>query len=279
MLAVRYVVAGGLILAWSVWRGHERATLRQVFYAMVVGIATLSVGTGTVAWAEKEITSGVAALLVTTVPLWMVFLDWRWFGGRRPRPQVMLGLALGLAGVAILAAPDLDGGMRGWAMLAVVVGSAFWSVGSMHSKRMDLPRSLARSSAWQMLGGGAGMLAAGLVAGEYSGLDRHAITMPSVAALLYLILFGSVVAFSAYIWLLAHVPAQQIASYAFVNPVVAVVLGWLLAGEELNVQIGVAMAVLVTSVALIVHYGRSPRTPAAMAVESTPMPAAAIASR
>lgn len=278
MLAVRFLAAGILMLLWKWYRTGKRASWVERSRAMLVGAATLGIGTGAVAWAEQEIASGVAALLVTTVPLWMVFLDWRWFGSGRPRPQVMAGLVLGVAGVALLAAPDLDGSTRGWAMIAVVVGSASWSVGSMQSKRMRLPSDLGVSAAWQMIGGGLSLLLAGWISGEAGVLHMDAVSTGSWLALAYLTIFGSIVAFSAYVWLLAHVPPRQIASYAFVNPVVAVLLGWMLAGEHLDTRIWLAMMVLVSAVALIVFYGRAPRTPAAHAVECTPMPAAAVSS-
>lgn len=278
MLCARFLAAGGIMLAWYVFRVDSRPVARQVVNAMLIGAVTLGMGTGAVAWAEQEISSGVAALLVTTVPLWMVFLDWRWFGAGRPRPQVLAGLLLGIVGVGLLAAPDLNGSSKGWAMLAVVVGAASWSFGSMHSKRMFLPRNLGVSAAWQMVGGGVFLLMAGIATGEIGRLEMDAVTQTSVLALAFLVVFGSIVGFSAYVWLLAHALPRQIASYAFVNPVVAVLLGWWLAGEALDARIGVAMAVLVTAVALIVFYGRTPKTPSRHAVECTPMPAAAVSS-
>lgn len=278
MLAARFLVAGGVMLAWSSFRNRQPMALGQVVNAMIIGAATLGIGTGTVAWAEQEIPSGIAALLVTTVPLWLVFLDWRWFGSGRPRPQVLLGLVLGILGVGLLAAPDLNGSSRGWAMLAVIIGSASWSIGSMQSKRMDLPKNLAVSAAWQMTGGGILLTVAGFVTGEVGGLDVRTMTAHSLLALAYLVIFGSIIGFTAYVWLLAHAQPRQIASYAFVNPVVAVLLGWLLAGEVLNSRIGIAMLVLVSAVALIVFYGRTPRSPAKHAIECTPMPAAAVSA-
>lgn len=278
MLAVRFLVAGGVMLAWTLMRKRQPITRRQIVNAMIIGAATLGIGTGAVAWAQQEISSGIAALLVTTVPLWMVFLDWRWFGSGRPRAQVLFGLILGIVGVGLLAAPDLNGSSKGWAMLGVVVGSASWSVGSMQSKRMDLPKNLGVSAAWQMMGGGILLLIAGFLTGEVGGLDVQAMTTSSLLGLAYLVVFGSIVGFTAYVWLLANAQPRQIASYAFVNPVVAVLLGWLLAGEVLNTRIGIAMLVLVSAVALIVYYGRTPRSPAKHAIECTPMPAAAVSA-
>lgn len=257
MAAGRFLVAGGLMWLWAKRRGAGRPTRRQVAAAAVVGLLLLMGGNGGVVWAELRIDSGLAALLVAMVPLWVVTLEWLRPGGRRPRLPLVLGVAGGLAGIVLLVGPaELAGAERVdlWGAGAVVVASLLWSIGSLYAARADLPASPRQATAIEMLVGGAGLVLVGVVTGEPGRLDLAAVSPLSWAALAYLVVFGSLLAFSAYVWLLRVAPPSKVATYAYVNPVVALVLGWALAGEELTARTLIAAAVILASVGLIVTY-------------------------
>jgi drug/metabolite transporter (DMT)-like permease len=258
MASVRFLVAGGVLYGWRRAKGFPRPTWPQWRAATVVGGLMLLGGNGGVVWAEQWIESGTAALIVASVPLWMVLLDWLRPAGRAPRPLVWVGIAVGLFGVGLLfGAPDNeDMYTAGWVVL--ILASISWAVGSMYSRTAQLPAPLL-ATGMQMLAGGALLLVAGLVTGELGGLDPAAFSTRSVLALAYLIVFGALVGYSAYVWLLRVTTPAVASTYAYVNPVVAVFLGWSLAGEALTARIVVASAVIVGAVALITRSGRPPR--------------------
>jgi drug/metabolite transporter (DMT)-like permease len=265
MAGSRFVVAGLLLYAYARSRGLPRPTLIQWRSAAIVGGLLLVGGNGGVVWAQQYVASGVAALLIATVPVWMVVLDWLRPAGVRPRPAVILGLVLGLAGIAVLIGPaELAGTGRihvtGAAVL--VIASLFWAAGSIYSRHLPLPRPML-AIAMEMLAGGVILLALSSLIGEPGQLQLGDVSLRSLAALLYLILFGSLVGFSAYIWLLGVVSAASVSTYAFVNPVVAVFLGWALAGEPLTLRVLLAAAVIISAV-VVITTTRRPRQPPAM---------------
>jgi drug/metabolite transporter (DMT)-like permease len=224
--------------------------------ACVVGALLVLGGNGGVVWAEQYVPSGVAALLVATEPLWIVMLGWALRGGRRPTAGVVAGLLVGFAGVWVLVGSGASagvGGARGLAAAVVVIcASVSWAVGSLYSARAPLPGSPLLSAGIQMLAGGALLFAAGTLSGEWKAFNPGAVSAASAGALLYLILCGSLVAFTAYGWLLRVVAPARAATYAYVNPLVAVFLGWAVAGEELTARTLVAAAVITASVVIIV---------------------------
>jgi drug/metabolite transporter (DMT)-like permease len=262
MAGVRFVVAGAVLYAWTRRaRGVAPPTRTEWWGTAVVGGLLLLGGNGAVVWAEQFIPSGLAALLVATVPLWMVVLDWAG-GGERPGPGVVLGLTVGLAGVGLLVdtpGVEINDTMELLGAGAVVLGALSWAVGSLHSRRASLPASPRLATAMQMLTGGGLLLVAGVLAGEPARFDPGAVTFRSAAALLYLVVAGSLVAFSAYIWLLRHASPARVSTYAYVNPVVALFLGWALAGEPLTPRTLLAAAVILGSVALITVRGGARR--------------------
>ncbi|MEQ9103514.1 MAG: EamA family transporter [Rhodothermales bacterium] len=259
MLALRFGVAGAILYGGLRLRGTPPPLRAPVLHAFWVGALSLGVGTGAVAWAEQHVASGVIALVVTTVPFWMVLIDWKFFNGGAPVWQVVLGLVLGAIGIGILAGPDLRSGAAGIGVLAVLFGSASWSIGSMQSKRSTMPQDPLMSAAAQMIGAGLFLAVVSAAWGEWSGFSPTDVTARSFLSWAYLVVFGSLVGYSAYVWLLKHVPSKQVASYAFVNPVVAVLLGWWLASETLTPRTGLAMCILTSAVALIVYFGRDRR--------------------
>jgi drug/metabolite transporter (DMT)-like permease len=254
MAASRFLVAGPLLYAWARWRGAARPTLGHWRAAAVVGALLLLGGNGAVVWAEQRVPSGVTALLVAMVPLWMVLLDWVRPGGVRPTLAVFSGVALGLAGLVLLVGPEqILGGehVDHAGALALAFGCLTWSVGSVYSRHAPLPASPQLATAMEMLAGGVLLLAASLARGEWQQFDVQAISLRSLAALGYLVVFGSLVALTAYVWLLRQTTPARVSTYAYVNPVVAMLLGWALAGEPLTPRTLVAAAVIVGGVVLI----------------------------
>jgi drug/metabolite transporter (DMT)-like permease len=255
MASVRFLVGGSLLYSWSrVVNGAAAPTGAHWRATAIVGALLLLGGNGLLVWSEQRIPSGVAALLVGTVPCFMVLIDWLRPGGSRPTGLVFAGLLLGLLGLVWLVGPDtLLGGGRADLIGAVVVvlGSFSWAVGSIYSRHAATPPSPFLSTAMQMLGGGAALLLLSVLLGEPWAFDASAVSLRSVLGLLYLMLFGSIVAFSAYIWLLRVSTPARVSTYAYVNPVIAVLLGWALAGEALTTRMIVAATVIVSGVALI----------------------------
>lgn len=256
--AVRFAAAGGLLLAWGGWRGAfrgARPTARQWAVAALSGGLMLVGGNGAVTWAEQHIASGLAALLVATVPLWMALLERVRFA-RRLGPVAVAGLVLGFVGVGLLVSPSGDVGQP-FAAAVIVVGALAWAAGSLYTRGADLPARPLVATGMQMLAAAGIFLVLAVIGGEPGRFDPGAVTPRSLLAVGYLAVFGSVVAFSAYTWLLREVPSSIVSTYAYVNPVVAVGLGWVVLGETLSARTLAAAAVIVAAVALIVR-GRSP---------------------
>jgi drug/metabolite transporter (DMT)-like permease len=256
MASVRFLVAGAILYAWARARGAPRPTFQNWRAAAIVGGLLLLGGNGAVVWAETRVPSGVTSLLVATVPIWMALLDARSNGGRRPAPAVIGGLVLGLGGLALLLAPGrLAGRVDLLGAGALIVGSFSWAFGSILSRTAKLPKSGFLAAAMEMLTGGVWLLLFGLVTGQGGQLTMSALSAKSLASLAYLIVFGSLVGFTAYIWLLGATTASRVSTYAYVNPVVAVLLGWAFAGEAMTLRTMLASAVIVAAVALIIRYG------------------------
>ncbi|MCS0636529.1 EamA family transporter [Streptomyces sp. LP05-1] len=255
--AARFLVAGALLAALVRWRTGPaalRVGRRELGSAALVGLLLLLGGNAMVVVAERSVPSGLAALLVAVVPAWVVLL--RRVTGDRPGPGALAGVLLGLAGLGVLTLPGLGGEIRIGAVLTVVAGTVMWAVGSFTSGRLPMPANPFAASAYEMLAGGLGCLVAGLVAGEWRGLDVSAWSARSWTALGYLVVFGSLVAFTAYAWLLQRAPLGLVATYAYVNPVVAVALGVLLLGEELTGPVLLGGAIVLAGVCLIVSTER-----------------------
>jgi drug/metabolite transporter (DMT)-like permease len=261
MAATRFLVAGAILFTWAVVSGESiRASLSQWPRAFMLGALLLLCGNGGVTWAEKYIASGFAALLIATEPLWVVLLNWA-ITHRRPNGKVLVGVLIGLAGVALLVADGLRHGGASLSMefigsVVVIVSSVAWAVGSVYSSRHPIEASTSLASGMQMLAGGSLLLLLSLFTGDFQRLNLANASRASLVALGYLTLFGSLVAFTAYSWLLRNVTPARAATYAYVNPVVAVLLGWLIASEPLTLRMIIAAAIIVGSVVLITTYGR-----------------------
>ena len=254
--AVRFIVAGVALLAVLKMRGVPWLTGQQWKHAAVTGTLLLVGGNGLVMWAEKTIPSGLTALLIALTPVWFALLDWARPGGRRPRMKTVTGIVVGFVGVIMLVTARSAGHAAQTAgdwfgTVAIIVAGAFWASGSLYSKYNPNTASPWMNSAAQMIGGGAGLLVLSLFLGEPFTTRWTGVTQRSLAALGYLIVFGSWIGFSAYIYLLRHCQPSTVSTYAYVNPVIAVFLGWLILAETLSVGMLWGAAVVVAGVVII----------------------------
>ncbi|WP_314243625.1 EamA family transporter [Streptomyces kutzneri] len=253
----RFITAGLLLAAAVAWRygpAALRATRAQLGSAALVGLLLVLGGNGLVVLAETSVPSGLAALLVAAVPMWVVVL--RTSTGDRPPLRTLAGVLVGLAGLAVLTSPGLSGEVRLSGVLMVVAASVLWSLGSFSAPRLKLPANPFTGSAYQMFAGGVAAVAVGLLRGEHRGLDPAAFSTASWLALGYLTVVGSLVGFTAYVWLLQAAPLSLVSTYAYVNPVVAVALGTLILDEALTWPILVGGAIVVAAVGVIVSTER-----------------------
>ena len=254
MAGARFIVAGCLLYAWARYKGAARPTLAHWRTTAIIGGLLLLGGNGGVVWAEKHVPSGLTALIVATVSLWITLIDWLRKGGVRPTGKVVVGIILGLTGVGILVGPSQFAGAERIDPIGagvLVLAALSWAIGSVYSRHVKLPASSLLTTAMEMLGGGACLLIFGTLVGDWSALDLSRVTVKSAASLGYLIGFGSLIGFTAYMWLLKVTTPARAATYAYVNPVVAVILGWLLAGEAMSPRTIIAAAVIVTGVVFI----------------------------
>ena len=255
MAGSRFLLAGALLLGWTAWRGdlrRERIGAPQLRAAAIVGGLLLLGGNGLVSWAEQTVPSGLAALLISSTPLWMALLG-RTLFRERLTPLSVAGIVLGFVGVALLVGVGGSGsGAAPIGIAAILVAAFLWGLGSVWSRRLPLPAHPLVATALEMIAGGSLMVAVAIVRGEPAALDLAAVTPQSWAALAYLVVFGSLVAFTAYVWLLANVRTDLVGTYAYVNPLVAVLLGWALLGEVVTASTLLGGAVVVVAVALVV---------------------------
>jgi len=254
MAGVRFLVAGGVLLAFLKFRGAPWPTAQQWRVNAIIGTFLLLGGNGLVVWAEQTIPSGITALLIGVSPLFFVLIEWAWPGGTRPTALTSAALLIGFAGVAWLAAPwenAAQGGLSPAGIIAILGACLFWSIGSIYSRHAKHGADPFLSSSLQMLGGGAALTFAALVHGDFAQLHFAAIAPRAWFAFAYLICAGSLVGFSTFVWLMKHSTPARVSTYAYVNPVVAVILGWLILGEPIGPRTLVASAIIVTAVAII----------------------------
>jgi drug/metabolite transporter (DMT)-like permease len=259
-MGVRFIAAAGLLGAMLAARHGVRAlkvSRRQAGAAGVLGVLLLVCGNGGVAVAEQTVPSGLAALLVSAMPLWLVAI--RALARDRPRPVSLAGTLLGFVGIALLTLPgSRSASVELWGMLLIVAGTLGWATGSFISPKLPLPANPFVTAVWEMLLGGTAMVVIGSARGELRGFSVGQVSADGWVALAYLTVIGSVVAFSAFAWLLANAPVSLISTYAYVNPVVAVLLGFLILDEPVTGLILVGGAIVVLGVALVVSAERSP---------------------
>ncbi|MCB2406712.1 drug/metabolite exporter YedA [Hymenobacter lucidus] len=266
MAGSRYLLAGLILYTFMRLRGEAAPTRQGWATAVIIGICLLTFGNGGVTLGEQYVPSGMASLLVATVPMFLALLGWASGVAARPTPWVALGLVLGLVGVYLLArTPGASHvaipGHEATGITLVLVAALVWAIGSLYSKKKQAASSPFLAGGMQMICGGLAMLIIGLVRGEAADFELAAVTTKSWLAYAYLVTLGSIVAFSAYIWLLRAVEPALAGTYAFVNPVVAVLLGWAFAGEQLTIGMLGGAALIVAAVVLVVLGGRQKAEP------------------
>src|SRR6185503_909345 len=253
--ALRFFISGAILFIWRRMAGDPAPTLSNWKSTAIVGTALLLGGSGLVAWAEQSVPSGIAALMISTSPFWLVLFEAMRAGGTRPTWQAILGLVIGFGGVFILIGPSQITGAKNsfdtFGVILLLLAPLFWSMGSIYAKGADLPKSTLLGTGMEMLMGAVALFLVSLIRGELSGFSLGSVSMRSWLALAYLITFGSLIGFVSYGWLLHNAPVSLMSTYAYVNPVVAVLLGNLLADETLNGRILIAAAIIIGSVVLI----------------------------
>jgi drug/metabolite transporter (DMT)-like permease len=262
MAGTRFLLAGLLLFAFLKVRGATWPTRTQWRVNVVIGIFLLLGGNGLVVWSEQVIPSGITALLIGVSPLFIVLTEWAWPGGVRPSPLTMFALFLGFGGVTWLAAPwenTEHGGLHPGGIVAILVACISWAIGSIYSRHAKHGADAFTASAIQMIGGGGSLLLAAVFHGDFQRLDLARITPKAWGAFVYLVCAGSLVGFSTFVWLMKNSTPARVSTYAYVNPVVAVFLGWWLLDEPIGPRTLVASAIIVTAVAMItVQKSRAP---------------------
>jgi drug/metabolite transporter (DMT)-like permease len=254
MGGARFLVSGALLYVWARYRGAPKPTRLHWRNAIIAGAFLLLGGNGAVIWAEQFVPSGLTALLVSILPFWLVIIEWVRPPRKRPSGAVLGGLVLGFIGIIVLVGPGNVGGhgdVRPLGALVLILGSLAWAIGSFWSRDAKLPDSGLLTTGMEMLGGGVLLLIVGVLSGETSHFDVHHVSRASAIGLVYLVTFGSLLGFTSYIWLLDKVSAARLGTYAYVNPIVAVLLGWAIAGETLSARTAVAAVIVICAVALI----------------------------
>jgi drug/metabolite transporter (DMT)-like permease len=256
MGALRFLAAGILMTGWCLYKGEKLWNISLIKIALITGILLLFIGNGAVIWAEKTIPSSLAAILISAAPIWFVLLDKPKWHANLTNKKIILGLLIGFAGVILLFSQQLRDLFSGKASAElaglgiIIIGSISWAGGSLFSKYNSVGSTLVNTT-WQMLAGGLVFLIISSISGEWQHFNFSAVSNSGWFSLIYLILFGSIAAYSAYVWLLEVRPATQVSTYAYVNPVVAVLLGVLFANESLHLIQAAGLAVILFSVLLI----------------------------
>lgn len=258
MAGTRFALAGGILfLIARLSKDYEPPKAVHWRTSFVVGTLLLLGGNGAVVIAQQYITSSMTALLVATEPMWVVLLSWVWLKSGRPNWRVVAGLLVGFLGVWFLISGRGSGGFGGegagqlFGFIAVMAGALSWAAGSVYGLRAPTPKSSLMTAGMQMLSGSAALFVVGLIRGEWSRFDPSAVSQASVIGLLYLLIFGSLIGFTAYSWLLKNAQPSMVATYAYINPVIAVLLGWSIAGESLTSQMLIGAFIIIMSVVLI----------------------------
>jgi drug/metabolite transporter (DMT)-like permease len=258
MVGMRFTVAGSLLLGWCLLRGERFPGARTLLQSAITGILLLFIGNGGVSWAEVNLASGLTAIIVAALPLWMVLFDKTHWKESFSNAKVILGLLLGFAGVIFLVTAGGDSvhfSLRNTtqltALLILIVASMSWAAGSIYSKRNPVPGSTFIKVSLQMLSAGVGLLLASALAGDWTRISWHTVSNSSWAGLIYLVIFGSLVGYLSYIYVLDVWPAARVGTYAYVNPVVAVFLGGYIGSEPMSIWQFLGLAIILAGVMLV----------------------------
>lgn len=266
MAATRFIVAGGLLLLYCLIKGEKMPGIKSFGVIGVGGVLMLFVGNGAVAWAEQYLPSGLVAIIVATVPLWFVILDKRQWNYYFSNKMIIAGLLVGFAGVLLLVLGKGSINITGnsstlISFFVLMLGTIGWAVGSLYSKYKKTEGSTTIKAAVQMLAAGITSLIVSLLTKEHQGFSIREVSSTSIIAVSYLIVMGSLVAYMAYIWLLSVRPPSLVGTYAYVNPIVAVFLGWLIASEPITTQQLIALSIVLAGV-LLVNLSKDKKLPA-----------------
>jgi drug/metabolite transporter (DMT)-like permease len=252
---IRFLISGLILVIWQRSAGHPMPTRKQWVTVAIIGTLLLLGGNGLVAWAEQFIPSGIAALIIASVPMFLVIGEAIRPNGIKPNWQGIVGLLIGFVGIFILVSPSEISGsttkLNPFGVMALLLACLFWATGSIYSKTADLPKSSLMNTGAQMLMGSVSLFVVSVISGELHGWDVTAVSSRSLYGLLYLILVGSLVGFVSYGWLLQNAPISLVSTYAYVNPIVAVLLGTWFANEVLEPRIWVATGIIIGSVIFI----------------------------
>jgi drug/metabolite transporter (DMT)-like permease len=255
MAGVRFLVSGLILFIWRRAAGDPLPTPRQIRSSVIVGLLLLLGGNGMVSWAEQHVASGIAALIVASIPLWVALMDALRPRGIKPDWKIALGLLIGFAGIVLLVTSSggrsTAEGISFAGVGGLLVASFLWSLGSLYGRDADMPRSSLMATGIEMLAGSAGLFIAASLLGEWKAVSLPAVSMRSWMGLVYLILAGSLLGFTSYSWLLRNAPVSLVSTYAYVNPVVAIFLGAWLNNELINLPIVVSALVIIASVVVI----------------------------
>jgi drug/metabolite transporter (DMT)-like permease len=291
MAGVRFLAAGLIVATFIALTRGFKATKKQWRDNAIVGGFLCLGGNGLVSWSEQKVPSGIATLIISAGPVFIVLMDWAAHAffkdgkrGTRPKPITFLGLALGFAGLAVLVGPDVlkagAGGLDPWSVFGLLMATLLWGCGMMYMKYASEPAEPFTASAIQMLVGSGWLLATALLTGEFARFDPAGLTARSVGAWLYLVTFGSLIGFSTFTWLMKHSTPAKVSTYAYVNPIVAVFLGWLVLHEEVSPRLFLAAAIIIAGVVIItVTKNAQPKAPVVSPVEPEPTPATNPVSR
>jgi drug/metabolite transporter (DMT)-like permease len=255
MAGTRFLISGLILYVWRRLAGDPAPTMRQWRSGIIVGVLLLLGGNGVVSWAEQHVASGIAALMIASIPLWIAVLDALRPGGTKPDARIIAGLVIGFAGMAFLiTSTSGQTGAAGrdlWGLLALLGAALIWSIGSIYARDADVPKSALLGTGIEMLGGAAGLFVVGTITGEWALVHPLQIATSSLVGLLYLVVFGSLIGFVSYTWLLRHAPLSLVSTYAYVNPVVAIFVGAWLGREVINDRIILAALIIIGSVIVI----------------------------
>ena len=257
MAGIRFLVAGILVYTYLRIRGRAKPTFNEWRIESLVGLLLLAMANGSVVMAEHTVPSGLAALIVATVSLWMVLLNWLWKGGEKPNLGIIAGIVVGFFGLIVLVGPqDISDGTNvdPFGAFLLLFASFTWAAGSVYSKTAHHPKSPMISASMQMISGGIFLLIFSALNGEFINLNLSLLSVKSSLSLGYLIFFGSIVGFGSYVYILRHASPAHVSTYAYVNPVIAVLLGWALADETVDEQILIAATLIIFSVVLITKF-------------------------
>lgn len=258
MIAARSITAGVILYALSGFRNNGKNKVKikreNILPLITLGAMFFLIGHGLLAWAQQYVPSGMAAVIVSAEPLWIVGIEWFFLRDTKVRVSGVLGLLLGFSGIIYLIVSTTDGQTSNNDFLAaalIVVCTLSWGGGAVYSRVANVPKSPMLSSGLELIFGGMLVLITSFIMGEPSQFNVNQVTLESFLGLLYLIIFGSVIAFSAYIWLLGHTSATRVSTHTYVNPIIAVFLGWLFVNEEITINLIIATVIIIVSVYLV----------------------------